>query len=163
MIANSMTKVLSGIEMGNMISDAIPGSVLGSNETDVWIGKDDLLRVSRYLRDEKQTDFSFLTSITAIDYIEYFELVYHLLSMRRNSSLIIKSRCYGRDEELSMPSLVEVWKGADYQEREVWDLMGIRFVDHPNLKRILLWEGFDGHPLRKDYLGQDEVTEDYRE
>ena len=163
MIANSMTKVLSGIEMGNMISDAIPGSVLDSNETDVWIGKDDLLRVSRYLRDEKQTDFSFLTSITAIDYIEYFELVYHLLSMRRNSSLIIKSRCYGRDEELSMPSLVEVWKGADYQEREVWDLMGIRFVDHPNLKRILLWEGFDGHPLRKDYLGQDEVSEDYRE
>ena len=163
MIANSMTKVLSGIEMGNMISDAIPGSVLDSNETDVWIGKDDLLRVSRYLRDEKQTDFSFLTSITAIDYIEYFELVYHLLSMRRNSSLIIKSRCYGRDEELSMPSLVEVWKGADYQEREVWDLMGIRFVDHRNLKRILLWEGFDGHPLRKDYLGQDEVTEDYRE
>ena len=149
--------------MGNMISDAIPGSVLDSNETDVWIGKDDLLRVSRYLRDEKQTDFSFLTSITAIDYIEYFELVYHLLSMRRNSSLIIKSRCYGRDEELSMPSLVEVWKGADYQEREVWDLMGIRFVDHPNLKRILLWEGFDGHPLRKAYLGQDEVTEDYRE
>ena len=64
---------------------------------------------------------------------------------------------------MSMPSLVEVWKGADYQEREVWDLMGIRFVDHPNLKRILLWEGFDGHPLRKDYLGQDEVTEDYRE
>ena len=79
--------------------------------------------------------------------------------MRRNSSLIIKSRCYGRDEELSMPSLVEVWKGADYQEREVWDLMGIRFEGHPNHKRIMLWEGFPGHPLRKDFplTGHTEV------
>ena len=90
-----------------------------------------------------------------MDYIESFELVYRLLSMRNNHSVIIKSRCYGR-EELAVPSVVSIWQGADFQEREIWDLMGIRFEGHPNLKRILLWEGFPGHPLRKDYLGQDE-------
>ena len=87
-----------------------------------------------------------------MDYIEHFELVYHLLSLRRNSSLVVKSRVPGR-ENLEVPSVYEVWKGADLQEREVWDLMGIYFDGHPNMKRILLWEGFPGHPLRKDFLG----------
>jgi len=58
--------------------------------------------------------------------------------------------------EPSVPSLVSIWSGADYQEREVWDLMGIRFDGHPNHKRIMLWEGFPGHPLRKDYVTYDQ-------
>ena len=86
-----------------------------------------------------------------MDYVDHFELVYHLLSMRRNQSAIIKTRRFGRAEPV-MASLVDVWKGAELQEREVWDLMGIRFEGHPNMKRILLWEEFPGHPLRKDYL-----------
>jgi NADH:ubiquinone oxidoreductase subunit C len=84
--------------------------------------------------------------------VEYFELVYHLLSMRNNTSAVIKSKIFGR-EELSVPSVFSIWQGADLQEREIWDLMGIRFDGHPNMKRVLLWEGFPGHPLRKDYLG----------
>ena len=82
--------------------------------------------------------------------------------MKFNRSLILKTNLYDR-ETPSIQSVVEVWKGAELQEREIWDLMGIAFSGHPNMKRIMLWEGFDGHPLRKDYLGQDEVTEDYRE
>jgi NADH:ubiquinone oxidoreductase subunit C len=93
-----------------------------------------------------------LTAISAVDYVEYFELVYHLLSMRRNHKLVVKSRVFGR-EDLSAPSVIDVWQGADLQEREIWDLMGIRFEGHPNMKRILLWEGFPGHPLRKDFVG----------
>ena len=83
--------------------------------------------------------------------MEYFEIVYHLLSMRRNASVVLKTRCYGRDEPV-VPSVVDIWRGAELQEREIWDLMGIRFEGHPNMKRVLLWEEFPGHPLRKDYL-----------
>jgi len=89
--------------------------------------------------------------VSAVDYIEYFELVYHVLSMRHNHSVVIKSRLFGR-ETLSVASVTEVWQGADLQEREIWDLMGIWFDGHPNLKRILLWENFPGHPLRKDCI-----------
>ena len=59
----------------------------------------------------------------------------------------------GRCSENTLDLVIDIWKTADLQEREIWDLMGIQFEGHPNLKRILLWEGFDGHPLRKDYLG----------
>ena len=71
--------------------------------------------------------------------------------MRRNQSAILKARCYGRDE-LAVDSVIDIWRGAELQEREIYDLMGIRFEGHPNMKRILLWEDFPGHPLRKDYL-----------
>ena len=64
---------------------------------------------------------------------------------------MIKSKLYGRSK-LSIKSLTSLWKGAELQEREIWDLMGIYFDDHPNMKRILLWEGFEGHPLRKDFI-----------
>ena len=95
-------------------------------------------------------EFSYLNSISAVDFIEYFEIVYHLTSFEHNHSAVIKTRVYGR-EESTIPSVVAVWPGADYQEREIWDLMGIGFAGHPNLKRIMLWEGFPGHPLRKEF------------
>ena len=105
-----------------------------------------------FLRTDPVLDFQFLTSISAVDYIEYFELIYQLLSMRNNHSLVVKSRIYDR-EKPSVQSVVEIWRGADLQEREIWDLMGVIFEGHPNMKRVLLWEGFKGHPLRKDFLG----------
>ena len=71
--------------------------------------------------------------------------------MRLNQSAILKTRIFGRKEPV-IDSVVEIWKGADLQEREIWDLMGIRFEGHPNLKRVLLWEGFPGLPLRKDFI-----------
>ena len=71
--------------------------------------------------------------------------------MEHNHSLVIKTRCYGRDN-LAVPSIVSLYEGANVQEREIYDLMGISFEGHPNMKRIFLWDGFEGHPLRKDYL-----------
>jgi len=103
------------------------------------------------LRDDPDSDFQFLNAIGAVDFVEYFEVVYLLASLRRQHTAVVKARVYGR-ESLSVPSVYDVWRGADFQEREVWDLMGIHFDGHPNMKRIMLWEGFDGHPLRKDYL-----------
>ncbi|PKB61701.1 MAG: hypothetical protein BZY79_02510 [SAR202 cluster bacterium Casp-Chloro-G4] len=149
-----MTRALQGSSVASRINESIPGAATDSNQTDVWVSPQSILEVATFLNGDDALDFSFLTSITSIDYIEYFELVYRLLSMRNNHSVVIKSRCYGR-EDLSVSSVTSIWQGADFQEREVWDLMGIRFDGHPNLKRILLWEGFPGHPLRKDYLGQD--------
>ena len=149
-----MTKSLSGADVARRINAELPGSVVESRDGDVRIEPASIRNVARYLKDAEGLEFSFLSSITAVDYVEYFELVYHLTSLKLNQSVVLKAHCYGRDE-LSAPSVSGIWRGADFQEREIWDLFGIRFDDHPNLKRILLWEGFPGHPLRKDYLGQD--------
>ena len=146
-----MTRALAGPELAHRINEAYPNTAVASNDTDTWIEPEALVDVARFLKETPDLDFQFLTSVTAVDYIEYFELVYHLLSMRRNQSAIVKTRCFGRDEP-SVSSLIDVWRGADLQEREVWDLMGIHFDGHPNMKRILLWEEFPGHPLRKDFL-----------
>ena len=147
-----MTRALDGEDIARRIRQELPESVVRSNETDVWVHPGAVAEVSWFLKDADGLDFGYLTSLTAVDYVEYFELVYHLLSMRRNHSVVLKTRIYGRESPTAQ-SVFGVWQGADLQEREVWDLMGIRFDGHPNMKRILLWEGFPGHPLRKDFLG----------
>ena len=147
-----MTKSVPGVEVARRINEAYPSAAIDHNETDVWITAGSLPDVAHLLKETADLDFAYLTSITAVDYVEYFELVYHLLSMRRNHSIVLKTRIYGRESPTAQ-SVFGVWQGADLQEREVWDLMGIRFDGHPNMKRILLWEGFPGHPLRKDFLG----------
>ncbi len=146
-----MTKALAGQEVSRLINQALPNSVVQWNETDVWIKPEAWLEVARFVKNTQELDFAYLNAITAVDYIEYFEVIYHLTSLRHNHSTVIKMRCYGR-EDPSVPSVVSLWQGADYQEREVWDLMGVSFEGPPNLKRIMLWEGFPGHPLRKDFL-----------
>ena len=147
-----MTRALAGRKLADHIDQAHPNSVLDSDDTAVWIDPASLLKIGRTVYDDPDLDFQFLTSVSAVDYIEYFELVYHLLSMRKNHSAVIKTRVFDR-EAPSVPSVIDVWRGADLQEREIWDLMGVSFDGHPNMKRVLLWEGFEGHPLRKDYLG----------
>ena len=147
-----MTKALDGERVASRINETYPGAALSHRGGDVWVDPDSLLEVARFLKETPDLDFAFLTSVTGVDYVEHFEIVYHLLSMRHNHSVVLKARRYGR-ERPEVPSVVEVWKGADLQEREVWDLLGVHFRGHPNMKRILLWEGFEGHPLRRDYLG----------
>ena len=146
-----MTKTLAGPRVAGLINEAMAGSVVECNDTDVWIKPDLLHGVASFLKDDGDLDFAFLTSISAVDYIEYFEVVYHLRSLAHNHEFTLKTRIYSRDEP-SLPSVIDIWQGADLQEREIWDLMGVRFDGHPNMKRILLWEEFPGHPLRKDYL-----------
>ncbi len=116
----------------------------------VVVTPDQLLAVARHLRDDLGYDY--LSSVTAVDYAAdgYYEVVYHAYSMQAGGGpVVFKSRAEASDPVL--PSLVEVWPSANFQEREAWDLMGVRFDGHPNLKRILTWEGFAGHPLRKDW------------
>ena len=109
-----------------------------------------LFEVAQYIRDELGYDY--LSSVTAVDYATdgYFEVVYHAYSTERGGgALVFKARAEADDPVL--PSLTPLWAGADLQEREAWDLMGVRFEGHPDLRRLFLWEGFDGHPLRKDW------------
>jgi NADH-quinone oxidoreductase subunit C/D len=115
----------------------------------VLIEGDHLVEVATAIRDD--LGYNYLSSTTAVDYIDdgYFEVVYHTYRTSGGGPLVFKART-PRDEA-ALPSLIGVWPGVDFQEREAWDLMGIRFAGHPNLRRILLWEGFAGHPLRKDW------------
>jgi NADH/F420H2 dehydrogenase subunit C len=106
--------------------------------------------VARFLRDECGLDY--LALLTAVDQPERFEVVYHLWSIKDRTTEPFVLKAYIEDKESpAVPSVTPIWRGANYQEREAYDLMGIRFEGHPNLKRILLWEGFPGHPLRKDF------------
>ena len=142
---------LSGETLAQRLRQQLPDVVITWDDASVWLEPESLNEAAAFLKDDAELDFKFLNSISAVDYIEYFELVYHLMSINHQHTAIVRSRVYGR-EEPTAASVTGIWKGADFQEREIWDLMGVRFSGHPNLKRIMLWEGFDGHPLRKDFL-----------
>ena len=146
-----MTVALSGKEITTKLEEQFPGSIVESSQESLVVKSELLLPVATFLKTTPGLNFDYLTSITAVDYYDYFEVVYQLISLNHNHSLVVKTRCYGRDK-LTLPSVVSLWRGADFQEREIYDLMGISFDGHPNMKRIFLWEGFQGHPLRKDYL-----------
>ena len=143
---------LGGAELAQRVDEAVPGAVDEWTDDVVWVKPAAISDVAGFLQRDAEFDMQYLNSISAIDYIGHFELVYHLTSFRKGHKVTVKSRLSGR-EDLSAPSVYHLWRGADFQEREIWDLMGIRFDGHPNMKRIMLWEGFEGHPLRKDYLG----------
>ena len=146
-----MTRVVAGTDLAQRIESQIPGSVAASDAADVWVRSEAVHDALQLLRDGDDLDFQFLNAVTAVDYVEFFELIYHLTSLRRNASCTVKTRLYSR-EDPSAPSMIDLWRGAELQEREIYDLMGITFQGHPNMKRILLWEGFPGHPLRKDFI-----------
>ncbi len=145
-----MTLALSGKEISTKLEQQFPGSIIEANGDSLLVKKESLFALVSYLKTTPRFEFDYLTFVTAIDYFDYFELVYQLTSLKHNHSLVLKTRCHGR-EDLTAPSLVSLYKTADFQEREINDLMGIRFEGHPNLKPIFLWEGFQGYPLRKDY------------
>jgi len=150
-----MTRVVDTIKVVELLEAEISGSILEHGQNELFVDPNKIFEIAALLKDHETLELGYLTSITAVDYIEYFQIVYHLLSMKFNRSLILKTNLYNRQNP-SIQSLTRVWKGAELQEREIWDLFGIKFNEHPNMKRVLLWEGFQGHPLRKDFLGQEE-------
>jgi NADH-quinone oxidoreductase subunit C len=147
-----MLTALPGKDVAAKLNKDIPDSVVEFGDDFVVVTAATVAGAARILRDDDQLSFDFLVSQTAVDYYDYFEVVYHLISYQKHQSLTLKTRVYDRDKP-ELPSVYEVWQGADFQEREIFDLMGINFTGHPNMRRIFLWEGFQGYPLRKDYLG----------
>lgn len=114
--------------------------------------------VALALRDDPSLDFDMLIDLCGVDYpnrTPRFEVVVHLYSIGRRHRVRLKTRVGNEEgEDAVVDSLIGVWRAADWLEREAWDLMGIRFEGHPDLRRILMYEGFEGHPLRKDYPAQ---------
>lgn len=125
----------------------------GAYPTDVpivFVGRESIVDVLRVLKEESAFQYDFLADITATDEeVEpRFEVVYNLASIATGSRIRVKVRARG-DEDV--PTATAVWAGADWAEREVWDMFGVRFRGHPDLRRILMDERWEGHPLRKDY------------
>ncbi|HNB36251.1 MAG TPA: NADH-quinone oxidoreductase subunit C, partial [Anaerolineales bacterium] len=114
------------------------------------VKKENLVEVATALRDE--FGFDLLSTVTGVDYIadNKMEVVYHVHRTTGGPGLVFKTQA-DRVDPIEVPSLIDVWAGADFQEREIWDLFGVKFTGHPDLRRILMWEGFEGFPLRKDY------------
>jgi NADH-quinone oxidoreductase subunit C len=134
------------------VADAVVTAHAFRDDATAIVGRDRLLEVCRFLRDDAQLRFDMLVDVTAVDYlgrVPRFEVVYHLYSVPLNHRIRIKVALEESDPRL--PSMVPVWAGANWLERETWDLYGIVFEGHPDLRRIYLYEEFQGHPLRKDY------------
>jgi NADH-quinone oxidoreductase subunit C len=139
------------------------------------VGNDDLLRVTGFLRETLA--FDLLSNVTGIDWPDankadaitipagvgapaesgFLEAVYHLYSTTKHiGPLVLRARTADRDQQVQIPSLVSVYRSAEFQEREIFDLYGVIFTGHPDLRRILMWDGFVDHPMRKDYIAPDD-------
>jgi NADH-quinone oxidoreductase subunit C len=132
---------------------ALPDTVLSAKEfagqVTVTVARASIARVARHLKDAE--DFKYCVDVTAVDWKDRqprFDVVYHFYSFSKNARLRVK--CGAADGE-DVPSIAAVFLAANWPERETWDMFGIRFSGHPDLRRILTWEGFHGHPLRKDF------------
>jgi NADH-quinone oxidoreductase subunit C len=121
-------------------------------EATVVIGRERAADVFGMLRQEPRFGFDLLVDITAVDFLgrtPRFEVVYHLYSLAHRHRLRVKIPV--AEDDCRVPSVTALWKSANWLEREVWDMFGVRFDGHPDLRRILMYESFEGHPLRKDY------------
>ena len=133
-------------------ADAVLDTLLPQGDPTAIVRPEFLLKVIDFLKNDARLQFNVLIDITALDYPERnprFDLVYHFLSLPFNRRLRLKAPVGGA--EPAVDSLTPWWGSANWLEREVWDMFGIRFTGHPDLKRILMYEEFQGHPLRKDY------------
>lgn len=163
----------SGADFVEQLKKKFPGNITGANldAIDPWIevAAEGIVDVCRHLRDDPKLRFDMLNCVSAVDYFEpdakkaakvawqpHIEVVYHLWSVPNKNSLVVKVILPrwkdDRPGEIpEVPSVSGVWSTADWHEREVYDLCGVRFTGHPNLRRILCPEDWVGHPLRKDY------------
>ena len=156
-------------ELAAAIAAAMPDDVLGTavanGELAITIRPASLIAVLAYLRDDSDCLFKMLADMTAVDRPEQearFEVVYNLLSLKHNQRIRVKTAV---DEDTALESATKVYSSAGWAEREVWDMFGVMFAGHPDLRRLLTDYGFDGHPLRKDFplTGYTEVRYDETE
>ena len=141
--------------LGQTIQNALGASVLGhtvaNGELTVSAKAADVVSVAKFLRDDPACQFVNIIDVTAVDWPSRenrFDVVYHFLSPRLNQRVRLK---VATDETTPVPSLIDVFRGADWFERETYDLYGVLFTGHPDMRRILTDYGFEGHPLRKDF------------
>ncbi|MCB9851246.1 MAG: NADH-quinone oxidoreductase subunit C [Phycisphaerales bacterium] len=152
--------------------DFAAGPLLGLQKTErqqtcIRVAPAQLIEVMTFLHDDERCQFDQLADLTCVDYLDFpnatdrYGVTYNLVSTTHGHRMWAK--CFVNDPEPEVPSVTGIWQGANWVEREVWDLFGVKFAGHPDLRRIMTWEGFGSHPLRKDYplrgLGERENYE----
>ena len=140
------------------LEQLLPGVHLTLEGTTLIVAVGDLARVCQCLKEREPFALDYLSNLTAVDYPpDRLEVVYHICSMsQKHGPVVLKVKLPRHDPRLA--SVTPIWRGAEYQEREVYDLYGVVFEGHPDLRRILMWDGFEGHPMRKDYVVEDQDT-----
>jgi NADH-quinone oxidoreductase subunit C len=144
------------------LKEKIPQSVVDVSEVrgelTALVNREQIVPVCVFLRDDPELCFDFLSDVTAVDWLARkprFDVVYNLYSIEKNHRIRLKVRL---EQDQSIESVTSVWSGANWFEREVFDLFGIRFENHPDLRRILMPDDWEGHPLRKDFpLTREEI------
>lgn len=145
-------KDLDFITVAQRLKERFSESAVAADDKRLIICPDKLAEIALFLRDDQELDLNYLNSLTAVDHKTHFALIYHLTSITKGHRLTFRIDLDDRNRAV-LASVTPIWRGADLQEREIFDLFGIEFTGHPNLKRIFLWEGFSGYPLRKDWVG----------
>lgn len=134
--------------------DAIERAVVSCGDTIVYLNRERALEILRWLKQTPGQEFNYLVDVTAVDYrdpSQPLEVVYQLRSLHRRADLRVKI-ALEKQNPLEVSSVVDLWRGADWLEREVYDMFGVTFLGHPDLRRILMWETYsEGHPLRKSF------------
>jgi NADH-quinone oxidoreductase subunit C len=146
-----VTRELSGPEVAALAEAVVPGSVARTTDVACYLKPEHLVATLQALKESPEADLVHLTNTCGVDFWDHFEVVYHIQSFVNNHIAVIKVDVMDR-ENAEIPSVVPVFHGAWMQENETYDLYGIKAIGHPNLYRILLWEGYPGWPLRKDFL-----------
>jgi NADH-quinone oxidoreductase subunit C len=168
--------------VADAINDAIAGAGVIVIENESPSGQHSMLfqnehavACARWLKQESPWKLDYLSNVTGIDWTEdalkvkfgkdaepeetrgFLESVYHLYSMEASvGPLVFRTRTGNRSDDVSLPSMTPVWRSAELQEREIFDLYGIHFTGHPDLRRLMMWDSFEGHPMRKDYVEPDD-------
>ena len=144
-------------ELRTVIEQQLPGAALTVEGPALYTDPKNLTAVCRFLKDNERFKLDYLSGVTVVDYPQEqrMDVVYHLYSMtHKHGPLTLKAKLARAVPKIA--SVTPIWRGAEFQEREAYDLFGVTFEGHPDLRRILMWEGFDGHPMRKDYVVEDQ-------
>ena len=149
-------------ELKTHLEQRLPGVSLSVDAGALVVAPTDLISVCRCLKDTEHFRMDYLSNLTAVDYPpERMDVVYHLYSMAHKHGPITIRVTLNRATP-RVASVVPLWRGAEFQEREAYDLYGVIFEGHPDLRRILMWDGFEGHPMRKDYVPENQNLLDER-
>ena len=142
-------------EIKQDLESKFPGTQVGLELSSLLIPKENWRDIASLLKTAPEYGFDYLSSVTGVDYKDYVEVVYHLFSIeKKEGPLTVKVRTDA--QKSAVPSVTPIWRSAEFQEREAYDLVGVQFEGHPDLRRILMWEGFQHHPLRKSYVPEDQ-------
>ena len=154
-------------DLKTALESLLPGVAIMIEGSVLVVQPKDLTAVCRRLKEHERFDLDYLANLTAVDYLAEhlpaeasaqagrMDVVYHLYSMaKKHGPVTLKVRLDRTHPAVA--SVTPIWRGAEFQEREVYDLFGVTFEGHPDLRRLLMWEGFEGHPMRKDYVVEDQ-------